>query len=83
MSPQSSGIARRKWATSAALSGLFTVLSKQAITSKKTGKTKDKVTALICTPDMAATTISYQMQNSAWLWSNPRLNAETVPDLCQ
>jgi len=42
----------KKWATSAALSGLFTVLCKQAITSKKTGKTKDKVTALICTPDM-------------------------------
>lgn len=42
----------KKWATSGALSGLFTVMAKQRITDPKTGKTKDKVTALICTPDM-------------------------------
>ena len=42
----------KKWATSGALSGLFTVMAKQKFTDPKTGKTKDKVTALICTPDM-------------------------------
>ncbi|MEY2785493.1 MAG: hypothetical protein RL277_1703, partial [Planctomycetota bacterium] len=42
----------KKWATSGALSGLFTVMCKQKITDPKTGKQKDAVTALICTPDM-------------------------------
>jgi alkylation response protein AidB-like acyl-CoA dehydrogenase len=42
----------KKWATSAPRAGLFTVLAKQKLTSKKTGKTRDGVTALICTPDM-------------------------------
>ena len=42
----------KKWATSAALSGLFTVMAKQRVTDPKSGKTKDAVTALICTPDM-------------------------------
>ncbi|ABA58038.1 Acyl-CoA dehydrogenase [Nitrosococcus oceani ATCC 19707] len=43
----------KKWASSAALSGLFTVLAKQKIQDPRTGKEKDQVTALICTPDMA------------------------------
>ena len=42
----------KKWATSGALSGLFTVMAKQKVTDPKTGKQKDVVTALICTPDM-------------------------------
>ena len=42
----------KKWATSGALSGLFTVMAKQEIKDPKTGKMKKKVTALICTPDM-------------------------------
>ena len=42
----------KKWATSAAASGLFTVMAKQPVTDPATGKTKDIVTALICTPDM-------------------------------
>ena len=42
----------KKWATSGALSGLFTVMTKQKLTDPKTGKSSDKVTALICTPDM-------------------------------
>ncbi len=42
----------KKWATSGALSGFFTVMAKQEITDPKTGKKKNKVTALICTPDM-------------------------------
>lgn len=37
----------KKWATSGALSGLFTVMAKQ-----KMPDGKDRVTALICTPDM-------------------------------
>ncbi|MEO0512763.1 MAG: acyl-CoA dehydrogenase family protein [Planctomycetota bacterium] len=37
----------KKWSTSGALSGLFTVMCKQ-----KMADGKDKVTALICTPDM-------------------------------
>jgi alkylation response protein AidB-like acyl-CoA dehydrogenase len=42
----------KKWATSGALSGLFTVMAQQKIKDPKTGKEKDVVTALICTPDM-------------------------------
>lgn len=42
----------KKWATSGALSGLFTVMAKQKVKDAKTGKEKDVVTALICTPDM-------------------------------
>ncbi|MCP4836812.1 MAG: acyl-CoA dehydrogenase [Phycisphaera sp.] len=42
----------KKWATSGALSGLFTVMAKQKIKDPKTGIEKDKVTALICRPDM-------------------------------
>lgn len=42
----------KKWATSGALSGLFTVMAKQRIKDPKTGKEKDAVTALVCTPDM-------------------------------
>jgi acyl-CoA dehydrogenase family member 9 len=37
----------KKWATSAAMSGLFTVMAKQRMADGK-----DRVTALICTPDM-------------------------------
>ncbi|GJM19457.1 MAG: acyl-CoA dehydrogenase [Phycisphaeraceae bacterium] len=36
----------KKWATSGAISGLFTVMAKQNIDGK------DRVTALVCTPDM-------------------------------
>ncbi|MCK4871719.1 MAG: acyl-CoA dehydrogenase family protein [Phycisphaerales bacterium] len=42
----------KKWATSGAMSGLFTIMGKQKIKSPKTGKEKDRVTALILTPDM-------------------------------
>ena len=34
------------------MSGLFTVMAKQKIKDPKSGKEKEKVTALICTPDM-------------------------------
>ncbi len=42
----------KKWATSGALAGLFTVVSKQKMVDPKTGEESDKVTALVCTPDM-------------------------------
>ncbi|MFG0273745.1 MAG: acyl-CoA dehydrogenase family protein [Phycisphaerales bacterium] len=42
----------KKWATSGALSGVFTVMAKQKIVDPRSGKEREKVTALICTPDM-------------------------------
>jgi acyl-CoA dehydrogenase family protein 9 len=42
----------KKWATSGAMSGLFTVMAKQKIKDPRTGKEKEAVSALICTPDM-------------------------------
>jgi len=43
----------KKWSTSGALAGMFTVMAKQDVTDPKTGKKKEGVTALIVTPDMA------------------------------
>lgn len=42
----------KKWITSGALSGLFTVMAKQRITDDRTGESSDAITALIVTPDM-------------------------------
>ncbi len=42
----------KKWATSGALSSLFTVMAKQKLKDPKTGKESDRVSALVCTPDM-------------------------------
>ena len=42
----------KKWSTSGALAGMYTVMAKQKLTDPKTGKTKTGVTALIVTPDM-------------------------------
>jgi len=42
----------KKWATSGALSGMFTVMAKQPFTDSRTGKVREKVTALMLTPDM-------------------------------
>ncbi|MCB0717427.1 MAG: acyl-CoA dehydrogenase family protein [Bacteroidetes bacterium] len=42
----------KKWSTSGAMAGFFTVMAKQRVTDSKTGKEKDIVTALIVTPDM-------------------------------
>jgi alkylation response protein AidB-like acyl-CoA dehydrogenase len=41
----------KKWATSGALSSIFTVMAKQKI-KDKSGKEIEKVSALVCTPDM-------------------------------
>ncbi len=42
----------KKWATSGAISGIFTVMAKQRIKDEKTGKETERVTALVCTPEM-------------------------------
>lgn len=42
----------KKWSTSGALSGMYTVMAKQNLPDARSGGMKDKVTALICTPDM-------------------------------
>lgn len=42
----------KKWATSAALSSMFTVMAMQKLRDPTTGKEKEAVTALICTPEM-------------------------------
>ncbi len=47
----------KKWATSGALANLFTVMAKQKLTDPATGKTVEKVTALVCTPDMPGVNI--------------------------
>ncbi len=42
----------KKWSTSGAVAGMFTVMANQMVTDPKTGKEKKVVTALIVTPDM-------------------------------
>lgn len=42
----------KKWSTSGALSGMFTVMAKQQLVDPQTGQEKEGVTALICTPEM-------------------------------
>jgi len=42
----------KKWSTSGALSGMYTVMANQMLVDPKTGKERKKITALICTPDM-------------------------------
>jgi len=52
----------KKWATSGAIAGLFTVMCKQKI-KDESGKIVEKVSALICTPDMPGIDI-YQKNRS-------------------
>lgn len=42
----------KKWATSGAISGLFTVMAKQMIKDPRTGKEVERVSALVCHPEM-------------------------------
>lgn len=53
----------KKWATSGALSSLFTVMAKQKLKDPRSGKETEKVTALVCTPDMEGVDI-YQKNRS-------------------
>lgn len=42
----------KKWSTSGAMASLFTVMARQKLTDPKTGKPVEKITALVCTPQM-------------------------------
>lgn len=42
----------KKWSTSGALAGMYTVMANQMVTDPKTGRERKVVTALIVTPDM-------------------------------
>jgi alkylation response protein AidB-like acyl-CoA dehydrogenase len=42
----------KKWATSGAMAAFFTVLARQKIKDPKTGKEREGVTGVVCTPDM-------------------------------
>ncbi len=42
----------KKWSTSGAMAGMFTVMANQQVVDPKTGKERKGVTALIVTPDM-------------------------------
>lgn len=42
----------KKWSTSGSMSGMFTVMAKQKVIDPKSGKEREIVTALICTPEM-------------------------------
>jgi acyl-CoA dehydrogenase family member 9 len=53
----------KKWSTSGALAGLYTVMANQIVTDKKTGEEKKVVTALMVTPDMAGVD-AYQKNRS-------------------
>lgn len=53
----------KKWVTSGVLSGLFTVTAKHSLYDSKCGKIVDRITALVCTPDMKGIDI-YQKNRS-------------------
>lgn len=55
----------KKWSTSGALAGLFTVMAKQRITDPKTGQERDGVTALIVTPDMEGVEVFQKNRSKA------------------
>ena len=42
----------KKWSTSGAMAGLFTVMAKQRFIDADSGKEREAITALLCTPDM-------------------------------
>lgn len=42
----------KKWSTSGAMAGVYTVMAKQKLSDAKTGEEKEAITALVCTPDM-------------------------------
>lgn len=73
----------KKWSTSAALSGVFTVMAKQRLTDPKTGTERDRVTALICTPDMEGVDVFEKNRSKAGIrgtWqARIRFNDVKVP----
>ena len=73
----------KKWSTSGALSGVLTVMAKQRMTDPKTGEETDKVTALICTPDMEGVDVFEKNRSKAGIrgtWqARIRFNDVKVP----
>ena len=64
----------KKWATSAALSGLFTVMAKHRMADGK-----DRVTALVCTPDMEGIDIFSRNRSKCGIrgtWPHPTSSSE-------
>lgn len=73
----------KKWATSAAYSNLFTVMAKQKVTDPKSGKEIERVTALVCTPDMEGVDIFQKNRSKCGIrgtWqARIRFNSVRVP----
>ncbi len=73
----------KKWSTSGAISGLFTVMAKQRLRNEKTGKLEDRVTAIICTPDLDGVDIFEKNRSKCGIrgtWqARIRLNNVRVP----
>lgn len=55
----------KKWSTSGAFAGLLTVMCKQKMRDPKSGKEKDRVTAIIVTPDMEGVDIYSRNRSKA------------------
>lgn len=55
----------KKWITSGALSGLFTVMARQTFSDPETGEERSGITALLCTPDMAGVDIFEKNRSKA------------------
>ena len=55
----------KKWITSGAMSGLFTVMARQTFSDPDTGKEKSGITALLCTPDMPGVEIFQKNRSKA------------------
>ena len=73
----------KKWSTSGAMAGLFTVMTKQVLIDPKTGEETEGVTALICTPDMVGLEITEKNRSKAGIrgtWqARIRFNDVRVP----
>ncbi|MGA7303724.1 MAG: acyl-CoA dehydrogenase family protein [Rhodothermales bacterium] len=55
----------KKWITSGALSGLFTVMARQTYQDPASGKEKSGITALLCTPDLEGVDIYERNRSKA------------------
>lgn len=73
----------KKWSTSGAMAGVYTVMAKQTVTDPETGEEKEGVTALICTPDMEGLDVYENNRSKAGIrgtWqARIRLNNVRVP----
>lgn len=73
----------KKWATSGALSSIFTVMARQKVKDPKTGKESDRITALVCSPDTEGVDIFQKNRSKAGIrgtWqARIRFNNVKVP----